>query len=58
MNCSSARFHANGCSEIDFMNYTLAKMQEAFSNQEAAIGEDAAHYNHSGFLVVGTLHAM
>ena len=54
MNGSTARFHANSCSEIDFMNYTLSKMEEAFSNQEAAIGEDAAHYNYSCCIEVGT----
>ena len=44
MNGSAARFRANGCSVVDFTNYTLASMQKAFSNSEAPIGDDAAHY--------------
>ena len=44
VNGSAARFRANGCSVVDFTNYTLASMQKAFSNREAPIGDDAAHY--------------
>ena len=61
MNGSAARFRASGCSVVDFTNDTLASMQKAFSNREAPIGNDAAHYcsyNHSGCLAVAALHAM
>ena len=44
MNGSVERFHVNGCSIVDFMSYTLANIQKAFSNREAPVGEDPAHY--------------
>ena len=44
MNDSAARFRASGCSVVDFTNYTPASMQKAFSNGEAPIGKDPAHY--------------
>ena len=52
MNGSAARFHASGCSVVDFTNYTLASMQKAFSNREAPIGNDAVYYYRAG--VAGT----